>query len=157
MIAKSALALSAAVLLFPAMTDAAECGSPSLNGVSLQVDEYRLIAEKSGQPLNELELPVVGSAWRCLAMHAYPRHRLFFMEWDAGTAGTSQMFNRASLLAFIVDDGGIRPYGEWVLRQRYDGAGPSIIEADRTYRLEEHPDGVDVVLEGLQRILLDSQ
>ena len=97
-------------------------------------------------------LPVVGSVWKCLAMRAFPKKRLLFVEWNGGQAGTRSIFQKVSLLAFSVTPGGVTPRGEWIIRQGYHGDGPERIEADRTWRLEEHDWGIDVILEGTRRI-----
>ena len=141
----------------PANALAVECKPLAFGALSVRIADDKLIAEAGGKVVARHQLPVVGSAWRCLKMRAFPNRRLLFVEWHGGEAGTSQMFHKISLLAFTVKPDGIIPRGAWPLSQGYRGGGPEIVEADRTYRLEESQWSIDVVLEGLNRIPLETE
>lgn len=146
-----------AAILAPASALAAQCKPLAFGALSVRIADDTLIAEGGGKVVARHQLPVVGSAWRCLKMRAFPKRRLLFVEWHGGEAGTSQMFHKISLLAFTVKKEGFKPRGAWALSQGYRGRGPEIVEADRTYRLEESAWSVNVVLEGLSRIPLETE
>ena len=142
------------LMMFGAADPAAAtaCATQAFGNVTVDIDGRKLIAKRDGKTLARRTLPVVGSAWKCLAMRAFPKKRLLFVEWNGGQAGTRSIFQKVSLLAFSVTPGGVTPRGEWIIRQGYHGDGPERIEADRTWRLEEHDWGIDVILEGTRRI-----
>lgn len=143
--------------LFATNAHAGGCAAQNFGGISVRIDDDRLVAGAGGKVLAQQPLPVVGSAWRCLDMRAFPDHRLLFVEWHQGAAGTSQIFHRISLLAFSVDERGIRARGNWTLSQGYQGKGPDIIEVAQTYRLERREWGIEVVLEGTRRITIEPE
>lgn len=134
---------------------AAGCAAQKFGAVTVRIDDDELVAEAGGKALSQIPLPVVGSAWRCLNIQSFPSQRLLFIEWHQGEAGTFQIFHRVSLLVYSIGEAGIHPRGDWTLRQGYRGKGPDIIEAARTYRLEPRELGVEVVLEGTQRITIE--
>ncbi len=147
------LALSVfALCVAPAPTRAEACAAQTFGDVTIGIEGRQLIAKQAGKVLARHELPVVGGASRSFALRAFPKKRLLFIEWTGGQAGTRSIFQTVSLLAFSITPEGITPRGEWVIRQGYHGDGPARIEADRTWRLEEHDWGVDVILEGTRRI-----
>ncbi len=146
-----------ALVSAPAIASAAPCTPQTFGVVTVRIESDKLVAQASGKTLARHQLPVVGSAWRCLSARAFPEKRLLFIEWHGGEAGTSQIFHKISLLAFSVDTKGVRPRGGWTLRQGYRGGGPSIVEADRTWRLEENEWAVDVILKGTRRIGIEPE
>lgn len=153
----SLLALFCAGLPAAPHANAAGCTAQKFGAVAVRIDDDKLISETGGKTVSQQPLPVVGSAWRCLKMQAFPDDRLLFVEWHQGEAGTFQIFHRISLLAFSVDEMGVRSRGDWTLSQGYRGKGPDIVEANRTYRLERRDWGVYVVLEGIRRVPIEPE
>ena len=144
-----------ALISGPAGGLAGNCEPQSFGKVKVRIDDDKLLAEADGKALTRDQLPVVGSAWRCLKMRAFPKRRLLFIEWHEGEAGTSQIFHKISLLAFSVNATGIRPRGSWTLSQGLRGRGGDIVHAAQTYRLEESDWSVDVVLTGTRRVRIE--
>lgn len=133
------------------------CATQTLGDITVAIDDRAVIAKKDGKALARHELPVIGGAPKCFAMRTFPKKQLLFIEWNAGQAGTRSIFQKTLLLAFSITPEDITQHGEWVLRQTHHGDGPERTEADRTWRLEEHDWGVDVILEGTRRIGVELQ
>jgi hypothetical protein len=131
---------------------AKDCNAQLHGGVIVIVSDDTLVATIGPKAIGEFALPVVGSFWRCIQMVAFPDQKLVIVEWHEGSAGTSKIFSRASLLAFSVDASGVVPKGGWVLTEALQGASEPEFLVRRTYEIEENDGRVDIVFTGIHRV-----
>lgn len=153
-------ALLFAATLFVTTTvsvSAEDCNAQLHGGVFVVVSDDNLVATIGPKTIGEFALPIVGSFWRCIEMVVFPDQKLVIVEWHEGSAGTSKIFSRVSLLAFSVDASGVAPKGSWVLIEAFQGASGTEFIVRRSYKIEENDGRVDIVFTGIQRVSVDPE
>lgn len=128
-----------------------DCEAQLHNGVKVNVSDDALVVMVGDVKITEFALPVVGSFWRCIDMAAFPDQELVIVEWHEGSAGTSKIFSRNSLLALSVNTKGVVSKGVWVLAESLQGESGTDFSVNRSYGIEEHDGRVDIVFTGMQR------
>jgi hypothetical protein len=152
-------ALLLAVTTFFAATasgSAKDCEAQLHHSVKVTVLDDVLVAIGDDGSKIEFALPVVGSFWRCIEMAAFPDQDLVIVEWHEGSAGTSKIFSRTSLLAFSINTTGVVPKGVWVLVESLQGASGTEFSVNRTYGIEEDDGRVDIIFTGIQRVTVNA-
>jgi|GEM_PF-7016797 len=142
----AAVAFLLAGLLLTAAPAAADCEAIELDGIRISFEQYELVAHRDGREVARHELPVVGSAFRCIELMAFPNQGLLFVEWFGGAAGTSVIIRELSLLAFAVRDGKVMPLRGWLLHRGSSDEDDIANDSHRSYRLIPTDYG-DVIVE----------
>ncbi len=135
---------------------AKDCEAELHDSVKVTILDDVLVAMGNDGNKSEFPLPVVGSFWQCIEMAAFPDQELVIVEWHEGSAGTSKIFSRTSLLAFSVNTTGVVPKGAWVLVESLQGASGTEFSVNRTYGIEEDDGHVDIIFTGIQRVTVNA-
>ena len=146
----------ASTLLFasPSIGRANECEAQFPGEVIAVVSDDVLVTMVGEEKVSEFSLPIVGSFWRCIAMAAFPAQEMLFIEWHEGSAGTSSIFSRVTLLAFSVGSSGAVLKGGWTLVESLQGPNRTEYEVNRSFRLAEMDRSVEIIFAGEERVVV---
>ena len=135
--------------------DTPACPPVQIDGKAVNIEGFQIVAREGGEEVTSADLPVLGSGWRCRAVHAFPHRGLVFVDWFEGAARTSQIIKRTSLLAFTIRDGALLPLRNWTLLFGAEDNDGTHVWTEQSYRLKTTDIGVEVELSGVRRLRVD--